>query len=126
MQQTARGKSYSTNVLMQALGISRGTLRYYEQLGILRPQRDPDSNYRTYSNADVFRVVECVMLKNAGYQVQQAKDVLAGDADAGDYVDLCLAGSAVQLARAQAVHERLGVLREVVAAPEAGPGMRWA
>lgn len=126
MQQTARGKSYSTNVLMQALGISRGTLRYYEQLGILRPQRDPDSNYRTYSNADVFRVVECVMLKNAGYQVQQAKDVLAGDADAGDYVDLCLAGSAVQLARAQAVHERLGVLREVVAAPEAGPTLVMA
>ena len=26
-QATARGKSYSTNVLMAALGISRGTLR---------------------------------------------------------------------------------------------------
>lgn len=111
---------------MQALGISRGTLRYYEQLGILRPQRDPDSNYRSYSNADVFRVVECMMLKNAGYQVQQAKDVLAGCDDAGEFVQACLQSSQVQLARAQAVHERLGVLRDVVASPHTLPSLVFA
>ena len=119
--QTARGKSYSTNVLLSALGISRGTLRYYEQLGIVRPQRDPDSNYRTYSNADVFRVVECVMLKNAGYQVQQGRDLLANPAlDAVGYADACVARSAWQLARARATHERFVLLREVVGADFAG------
>lgn len=123
---TARGKSYSTNVLMAALGISRGTLRYYEQLGILRPQRDPDSNYRSYSNADVFRVVECMMLKNAGYQVQQAKDVLATCEDAGAFVDTCLERSEIEMARATAVHERFQLLREVVADPTAPPRLMRA
>lgn len=126
--ETARGKSYSTNVLMAALGISRGTLRYYEQLGIVHPQRDPASNYRSYSNADVFRVVECVMLKNAGYQVQQGRDLLADPAlDAVAFADACVARSAWQLARARATHERFTLLREVVGAPRgAKPSLAMA
>lgn len=98
MQDSAQGKSYSTKVLMSALGISRGTLRYYEQLGLVSPQRNPESNYRTYSNADVFRVVECVMLKNAGYQVQHAKETLVdAPVDAQGFVDDCLGRSELQL-----------------------------
>lgn len=127
MQGSAQGKSYSTNVLMSALGISRGTLRYYEQLGLVSPQRDPESNYRTYSNADVFRVVECVMLKNAGYQVQHAKETLVdAPVDAQGFVDDCLGRSELQLKWAQAVHERFSLLREVVAHPEAAPRIERA
>ena len=127
MQHSARGKSYSTNVLMTALGISRGTLRYYEQLGLVSPQRDPESNYRTYSNADVFRVVECVMLKNAGYQVQHAKETLVDNpVDAAEFVQDCLAQSEVQLRRAQAAHERFSLLHEVVAHPDAAPRLEMA
>ena len=127
MQRDARGKAYSTNVLMTALGISRGTLRYYEQLGLVSPQRDPESNYRTYSNADVFRVVECVMLKNAGYQVQHAKETLVDNpVDAAEFVQDCLTQSEVQLRRAQAAHERFSLLHEVVAHPDAAPRLEMA
>lgn len=126
-QKSAQGKSYSTNVLMSALGISRGTLRYYEQLGLVSPRRDPESNYRTYSNADVFRVVECVMLKNAGYQVQHAKEVLVDEpVDAEAFAQDCLEQSELQLRRAQAAHERFAVLREVVAHPDAAPKLERA
>ncbi len=112
---TARGKSYPTNVLLSALGISRGTLRYYEQLGIISPRRDPESNYRTYSNIDVFRVAECVMLKNAGFQVQQVKDVVDdADGDAAELMESCLERSAHQLARAQAIHEQLERLSSAI------------
>lgn len=112
---TARGKSYPTNVLLTTLGISRGTLRYYEQLGIVRPRRDPASNYRVYSNVDVFRVAECAMLKSAGYQVQQVADIatqVGGDAPA--FMGRCLERGDRQLAWAQAVREQLASLREVV------------
>ena len=118
MHDSAQGKSYSTNVLMSALGISRGTLRYYEQLGLVSPQRNPESNYRTYSNADVFRVVECVM---------HAKETLVdAPVDAQGFVDDCLGRSELQLKWAQAAHERFALLREVVANPDAAPRLEKA
>lgn len=113
---TARGKTYSTNVLMSTLGISRGTLRYYEQIGILDPERVPGSNYRTYSNMDVFRVVRSILLRNSGVGLQEAVEVLNGEGvlEHG-CVDLCVERAQLQRRRAEAVCERLEALRRAVA-----------
>ncbi len=67
---------YTAKTLMDFLGISRSTLRYYEQIGIVRPKRDDQSNYRTFDLDDIYRVVGSYMLKNAGYAVQDAQVVL--------------------------------------------------
>lgn len=117
----AREKSYPTNVLLTTLGISRGTLRYYERLGIVRPRRDPDSNYRAYSNTDVFRVAECMMLRNVGCQVQEAVDVVGeSGGDARAFMDCCRERSACELAWARAVDEQVESLRAVVEADYPG------
>ena len=51
--ESARGKTYTIKTLLSVLGISRNTLRYYEQIGVISPVRDSDSNYRVYTNDDV-------------------------------------------------------------------------
>ena len=71
-QETMGDETYIMKTLLDFLGISRSTLRYYEQLGIVRPGRNERSNYRSYSVDDIYRVAGCFMLKNAGYAVQDA------------------------------------------------------
>lgn len=111
----APGKSYTTNVLLSTLGISRSTLRYYEQVGIVKPRRDPSSGYRAYTNDDVFTTVECVMMKNAGLQVSQASAEIADPGLTPDrYLRACVAQSQHQLAWAEAVRSRLAQLTALV------------
>ena len=37
----------------EASGISSRNIRYYEQAGLLHPDRDPQNDYRTYSEKDI-------------------------------------------------------------------------
>lgn len=121
-------KTYSPNVLSNTLGVSRGTLRYYEQIKLVRPERDSDSNYRVYSNSDVFRVVECQMLKNAGFQVQQAKDFLAGSHhhDASSIVQMVVEGAAFRREWSQAMYERSTSFARVIAGENDRPRLVYA
>lgn len=71
-RETMGDETYIMKTLLDFLGISRSTLRYYERLGIVRPGRDERSNYRSYSVDDIYRVAGCFMLKNAGYAIRDA------------------------------------------------------
>ena len=75
----ASGKSYSVGDLTSTLNISRTTLLYYEQLGIVRPGRDEESGYRVYRSRDVFRLMSAVMLKNVGVEPRNLAARLDGE-----------------------------------------------
>ncbi len=64
---------FTMKTLLDFLGISRSTLRYYELIGIARPIRDERSNYRTYTIGDIYRIVGSYMLKNAGHSVRDVQ-----------------------------------------------------
>jgi DNA-binding transcriptional MerR regulator len=40
---------YSVNDLSRLSGLSARTLRYYDEIGLLEPQRNELNNYRVYS-----------------------------------------------------------------------------
>lgn len=108
-------KSYTTNILMSALGISRETLRYYEQMGIVRPRRMEGSNYRRYSNADMFAAVETIVLKNAGFQLAQAGSLIRDQGlEAAEFTARGLHHEELRLLWAQAVARRLRELDQLV------------
>jgi len=44
---------YSTNRLTQLAGISPRSLRYYDEIGLLKPARVAESGYRFYGQAQV-------------------------------------------------------------------------
>ncbi len=60
-------------------GISRRTLRYYEEVGVLDSIRRENSNYRYYGEAQLMRLEQILMLKNLGFTVTEANRILKSD-----------------------------------------------
>jgi DNA-binding transcriptional MerR regulator len=57
---------YTVKELAQLAGISTRTLRYYDEIGILKPARINSSGYRIYSKAEVDRLQQILFYKELG------------------------------------------------------------
>jgi len=56
------------------------TLRYYDEIGLLKPARvDPFTGYRYYSASQFPRLHRILALKDLGLSLEQIADLLAGD-----------------------------------------------
>jgi DNA-binding transcriptional MerR regulator len=62
--------------LARACGLSRTTLLYYESLGLLRPARRSAGNYRMYSEADLARLRQVCVYRDAGLKLGDIGSVL--------------------------------------------------
>lgn len=63
--------------LARRAGLSVRTLRYYDELGLLRPERlDPDTGYRWYGTSQIGRVNRLVALKELGFTLEQCRALL--------------------------------------------------
>ena len=67
---------YTIRDVTSTLHISRTTLLYYEELGIVHPFRDEETGYRYYSDADLFRLLSCKLLKNIGVPLKDMAERL--------------------------------------------------
>ena len=119
--ESARGKTYTIKTLLSVLGISRNTLRYYEQIGVISPVRDPDSNYRVYTNDDIFSVAQLNMLKNAGFEVADAQVVMEKTEDASEFVGRLSEQNMRQQAWHAAVQDSLETLQAICDDRHRGP-----
>ncbi|MCI1283471.1 MAG: MerR family transcriptional regulator [Lacticaseibacillus songhuajiangensis] len=88
-------KQYRIGEFAAKVGLSTYTLRYYEQEGLLLPQRD-DNGQRYYTEADVRWLIFILHLKGTGMSMAQLKT----------YVRLRAQGDAT-------IPERLALLRDV-------------
>lgn len=55
---------HSTAHLIQRLGVTREMLRYYEKAGLISPRRDPQNDYREYSDLDGFEILRIKTLQS--------------------------------------------------------------
>lgn len=67
----------SIGQLSSDMGISIRTIRYYEELGIFKPSRTTDANYRYYGTAEMEKLRIIVFLRKIGFSLQDIKTVLA-------------------------------------------------
>ncbi len=51
-------------------------LRVWERLGLLSPERDPATGYRSYDQAQLIRARVIALLRASGWSVAAAKDVM--------------------------------------------------
>ena len=59
--------------------VSVRTLRHYEEIGLLLPARvDPETGYRCYSPAQLGQLNRIIALKELGFSLAQAKQLLTG------------------------------------------------
>lgn len=67
---------YSVNQLSALAGVSARTLRYYDKIGLLRPSRVSDSNYRYYGAREVDLLQQILFYRERGIPLQQIADIL--------------------------------------------------
>jgi MerR family transcriptional regulator, thiopeptide resistance regulator len=72
---------YSVKHLCDTFKISRRTLLYYDQIGILKASERSDANYRQYSEKDVQRMEQISIYRKAGVSLNDIRKILdSGDA----------------------------------------------
>lgn len=67
---------YTVQKLAQMAGLSTRTLRYYDQIGILKPARINSSGYRIYGQREVDRLQQILFYKELGVSLEDINDII--------------------------------------------------
>lgn len=67
---------YTVQKLGRLAGISTRTLRYYDEIGILKPARINSSGYRIYGQAEVDRLQQILFYRELGVSLDSIKDIV--------------------------------------------------
>jgi DNA-binding transcriptional MerR regulator len=65
--------------------VSARTLRFYEEAGILKSRRKPDSRYREYDGEQLSRLEVILLLRELGFTIKEIAGLLDGEAK--DFLD---------------------------------------
>lgn len=68
--------------LARSCGLARSTVLYYESIGLLKKPRRSSGNYRVYSDADLARLKQICVYRDAGLELRDIRSVL--DAPSND------------------------------------------
>ncbi|WP_028778501.1 MerR family transcriptional regulator [Shimazuella kribbensis] len=75
---------FRTGELATKANISRRTLHYYDEIGLLKPTKVDDKHYRYYDYSSLLQLQEIRLLKSIGFTLQQIKQIVrktTGDSD---------------------------------------------
>lgn len=67
---------YTVQKLGNLAGISTRTLRYYDEIGILKPARINSSGYRIYGQMEVNRLQQILFYRELGIALESIKDII--------------------------------------------------
>lgn len=67
---------YTVQKLSNLAGISTRTLRYYDEIGILKPARINSSGYRIYGQAEVDVLQQILFYRELGISLDKIKDII--------------------------------------------------
>ncbi|WP_028588940.1 MerR family transcriptional regulator [Paenibacillus massiliensis] len=62
--------------LASELHVSTRTIRFYEEKGLITPEKDPDNGYRVFGERDMIRLRMIISLREFGMSVEQVKQLL--------------------------------------------------
>ena len=68
---------YRVGEFSEKAGISIRTLHYYDEIGILKPERDTTSGHRIYTYQDLLTLQKIMSLKFVGYGLEEIAHMLA-------------------------------------------------
>ena len=71
------------NELENLLGVTRATIRYYEDQGLVTPSRT-ENGYRDYSDEEVLLFQKIIVLRKLGVGVPEIKDLIEGKTNLHD------------------------------------------
>ena len=71
---------YTVQKLGLLAGVSTRTLRYYDEIGILKPARINSSGYRIYGQPEVDRLQQILFYKELGVSLEEIKEIITSPA----------------------------------------------
>ncbi|MBG9979579.1 MerR family transcriptional regulator [Facklamia lactis] len=69
-------RSYSIKEISQITGVTKRTLHYYDEIGLLIPFKDPDNQYRRYRQEDLIKLQTILFLKGIGVDLKEVNKLL--------------------------------------------------
>jgi DNA-binding transcriptional MerR regulator len=76
---------YTVQKLGQMAGVSTRTLRYYDEIGILKPARINSSGYRIYGQSEVDRLQQILFYRELGVSLEGIKDIVTSPSFDGQH-----------------------------------------
>ena len=67
---------YSIGVFSKKTGVSMRTLHYYDEIGLLKPEKHPGSGHRLYTERDEMALQKITCLKSLGYSLEQIRAII--------------------------------------------------
>lgn len=80
---------YHASDIFDNLGLTRETLRYYEEIGLIKPKRNKYSQYREFDLYDMSRLLMIDFFKKRGFDTTEIRD-LQKAAEPGKYSEALL------------------------------------
>ncbi len=74
---------YRANDLYRNLGLTRETLRYYEEIGLISPERNPSSQYREFSFQDISHLMAIDFYRKRGFTAIEIRDLMKSGKQSG-------------------------------------------
>jgi len=68
---------YTVKQLADLAGVSTQTLRYYDQIGLLKPAGTTEAGYRLYSSAEVDRLQQILFYREIGMSLEQIGEIIS-------------------------------------------------
>lgn len=66
---------YSIRELSELVGVSARTLRYYDEIGLLKPSRTSDAGYRFYGEKEVELMQQILFYRERGLELEQIAQI---------------------------------------------------
>lgn len=107
---------YTVQKLSLLAGISSRTLRYYDEIDLLKPARINSSGYRIYGTKEVDRLQQILFYKELGVGLEQIKDIL--DNPNFDYLEALKDHKAKLLERKEQIDELIANVQKTIAKAE--------
>jgi Predicted transcriptional regulators len=77
---------YTIGQLCDKAAISRGTLLYYDQIGLLKPSTRTAANYRCYSEQDLEKLRQICLYRETGMPLTKIRQILESAEDDTDLI----------------------------------------
>lgn len=68
---------YTVQGLAELAGVTGRTLRYYHQIGLLKPAKINSSGYRVYGNAEVGQLQQILFYRELGLSLNEIKEIIS-------------------------------------------------
>ena len=72
-------KLMKINEVAAKYNITKRTLRYYEEIGLIKSKRDDLSNYRYYDNDALKRLEQILLLRELNFKLSEVREILLSD-----------------------------------------------